>query len=1247
MNTFLTSNRAGRLLTLLATLLFISLTAPAQNTTGNLQGIVFDQNKAVVAGATVTVTNTETGVAKDATTNSEGFYRVTNLIPGERYKVEVKAQGFAPSVLSPVRVLLGTENSTDVVLSTAQVGGEVVVTTDQQLIETTQNQLSTNFNSQQVTQLPLVGGLVDNLALLVPGVITPNDTDYTNGVGLSANGNRGRSNNFQIDGQDNNDLYIGGPSNFISNTEAVGELQVITNNFSAEFGRNAGAQVNIITKPGTNEFHGALFEYHQNSALDARNNQQKLAASTFNFLVNNGFSDFAGLAARQGIDPYRQNRFGGALGGPIKKNKAFFFVTYEGTIFRSEQQSNSLGSATLTPTLSSIQFLATRFPNAATSQLARTTLGGGPAAVQLGTFLIAPPSLDTDGDGVPDTFQFGTGNPFGQPVTPGFLAPLAVTNDAAGNRRVIFGGEAVRVVPLNAKNHQIITRVDYNLTDKDQITGRYIFDDQGNPNAISRILAGRPISVPARSHNIGLTYTRTLSAKWVNQARFNYSIADVKFGDRENLDQFPPNVNFTGSPQDLFFNAGLDFGTNTTFPQARVVKVWQAQDTVTATLGNHALKFGTDIIHNFQDNFFLPTFRGSFNFTGSTSAAVAGTVPANTFFEYGTNGTNGASRTGQLPTSFENFVLGRPRDIDFALGDPQKDIIQNNFFFFLQDDWRVRPNLTLNLGVRYELTTQPLNPLIDALNRREADASTALFDPAFPLSSRTLPRLPVDKNNFAPRVGFAWSPNLNFLGKRFTDGRTVLRGGFGIAYDPGFFNIVDNVVTGAPFAGAGRVRQTPGAAGSLAFPFQPTSRADLALTPGTAGGNPLLFDQTRVSPNFYNPYTMSFNFGIQQELWKNTVIEARYVGSRITGQFQAYNGNPQLNFLNALGTAANGNAGAFTNGAIAGVNAGTNGNGRQIPTQGFTFLFTNGASATYHGLQLRFDTRLRNDLTVTANYSLSKTLDNSSEVFSSVAGGQSISLSQNPFDVTGGERGLSAFHQKHNFAASFDYVLPFFRDQRGVLGKVLGGFQFNGIVRMGSGRPYSPVELNGFYDPRFPTLRPYNGNPSAPNSTIAFGSFANLVNFGDDSVPEGMFIIYDTAQAGSQGRIVTATEALQQARLIYNDSGLPAALGSAAFVPFLEAFNLFKTPYGIGRNTFTGDPLYRVDFSLFKTLRLTEATKLELRAEAFNLLNHRNFGVPNPVTESAFNGFTVGTYNNAGANTGSSRSMQLGLRLIF
>ncbi|HJU54949.1 MAG TPA: carboxypeptidase regulatory-like domain-containing protein, partial [Pyrinomonadaceae bacterium] len=248
MNKFSPRIRAGHALALFAALVFASLNALAQSTTGNMQGIVFDQNKAAIAGATVTVTNTETGAARETTTNAEGFYRVTNLIPGERYKIEVKAEGFAPTVVEPVRVLLGTENNSDIVLNLSQVGADVVVTTDQQLIESTQNQLSANFNNEQLTQLP-INGLVDNIALLVPGVITPNDTDFTNGVGLSANGNRGRSNNFQIDGQDNNDLYIGGPSTFISNSEAVGELQVVTNNFSAEFGRNAGAQVNIITRP--------------------------------------------------------------------------------------------------------------------------------------------------------------------------------------------------------------------------------------------------------------------------------------------------------------------------------------------------------------------------------------------------------------------------------------------------------------------------------------------------------------------------------------------------------------------------------------------------------------------------------------------------------------------------------------------------------------------------------------------------------------------------------------------------------------------------------------------------------------------------------------------------------------------------------------------------------------------------------------------------------------------------------------
>ncbi|HKY06215.1 MAG TPA: hypothetical protein VJQ56_15065, partial [Blastocatellia bacterium] len=466
-----------------------------------------------------------------------------------------------------------------------------------------------------------------------------------------------------------------------------------------------------------------------------------------------------------------------------------------------------------------------------------------------------------------------------------------------------------------------------------------------------------------------------------------------------------------------------------------------------------------------------------------------------------------------------------------------------------------------------------------------------------------------------------------------------------------------------------------GAAGSVNFPFLPNDTATLNLTPGTNGGDPRLFNQTRVDPNLYNPYTMSFNFGIQQEIYRGGVLEVRYVGSRIIGQFQTINGNPDLRFLARAGQFLEGDPGAFTGGRIApGANVandfnsrpGTLGNGRLDPNFGAVRTRINGASSTYHGLQTRFDTRIRNALTLNMNYTFSKTLDNASEIFGSLGGGQTVAVSQNPFDTNDGERGYSAFHQKHNFSAGLIYDLPFFSDQRGIIGKLLGGYQINSIIRMGSGRPYTPNEFFGRVDPNFETafvgsgvLRPFNGNPEAGQGTIAYGRFTaeNVLGYVDAQTGTdnaSPFVIFDTLQPGSTGTPASTQDALQNARVIYNDFGTysnvfaPAGFTAEQILPFLEAFNLFGTPYGdVGRNTLFGEAFYLVNASVFKNLKLSESKSLEFRVEAFNVFNRRNFGVPDPITEDAFNGLTVSTYNNPGFNNGGNRTMRLGIRFLF
>lgn len=1267
MNKRQNQSRLYRLILLLAVAACGAMFARAQVTTGSLQGVVKDGNAAVVVGATVKITNTATGATRETTTNSEGFYRVTNLLPGDSYTVEVTAQGYEVSKRQQVAVRLASENSLDLVLGVQGVAENVTITGGEQaLIQSTQSQLSASFSPTQLQQLPLNGAGIDSLALLVPGVVPPGGAAFSNGVGISANGNRGRSNNFQIDGQDNNDNSVAGPSLTLTNTEAVGELQVITNSFSAEFGRNSGAQVNTITRAGTNEFHGSLFAFHNNSSLTALTNLQKVNANGFRFLSQNGFSDFSGLTGRQGVDPFRTNRFGGAVGGPIKKNKAFFFVTYQGNYATGETAINGLGGGGYTFDRSSALLARQLFPNPATAALVSTGIGGGPAFVQgVGQLIVAPAVSDLNGDGVPDSFNFGPGNPFGNPVTANRLNPSLFVRDSGGNLRTLFTGEPVRVVQADNSTDELITREDINLTDKDIISVRYIYNNARFPLGAGRFLAGAAFDVPSTNNNLGTTYTRTISSRLVNEARFNYSLLKVGFGDPEG--PLPgPGIAFSGQRDESFVFSSLAFGTQNNLPQSRRVGVYQLQDTVSTTLGSHAVKFGGDVRFQRTRNFFLPNFLGTYTFRGSS---LSGTVPANTFYD-----ADGNSRAGAPAHAFENFLLNRPRDINFAVGSPRTRISQNDYFFFAQDDWRARPNLTLNLGLRYELSTQPLNGLIDTINAREADASTSIFGATFPLETRTANNLPLDKNNFGPRVGFAWSPDFKALGERFTGGRTVLRGGFGIAYDPGFYNIVLNTITAAPFVGAGTVRQNnPDLAGTVGIPFLPNTTAQLQTTPGTNGGDPRLFNQTRVADDFRNPYTISYNFGLQQELGKNTVLEARYVGSRIVGQFQTINGNPNVQFLNRAAQCLGLPNGQFSNGIVVGApaasaaaacngsgfnnRAGTNGNGRVDPNFGVVRTRLNGASSTYNGLQARFDTRFSN-VFLNANYTWSKAIDNSSEIFGTGGGGgQDVAASQNPFDITDGERGLSAFHQAHTFTANFSYDLPFAKEQKGFIGRLLGGYQFTGFLTLGSGRPYTAQQIFGNSDAGFEgaflgsgTLRPFVGNPNAPNGTIAFGALAAANIIGDTRANAGQFIVYNTLSPGSSGVVVSAAQALQQARLIYNDFGL---LANGVSIANAEAFNLFRTPYGnLGRNSLLGDAAYNVNLALFKTTRLTERTKLEFRAEATNLLNTRNFGVPTVFTEFAYTAISgtrgvVGPFQNPGFNGGQSRNIRLGMRFIF
>jgi len=352
-------------------------------------------------------------------------------------------------------------------LGVAGATGVVTITSDAAVLETQQNQLSQSYTSRQLTQLPINGGGIETFALLTPGVVTPGDAAFSNGVGISANGNRGRSNNFQIDGQDNNDNSVAGPSLSISNVDAIGEVQVITNNFSAEFGRNSGAQINAVTKSGSNAFHGSLFSFFQNSALNTTSNSDKRQKAQLSFLANNGLSQFTGLASRN-KNPYGSVRAGFSAGGPIIKDRAFFFASYQGDYTRGEAVSSGVGSNALTFTQQSAALAASLFPNAATAALTSTSVAGGPAFAQgVGQAFIVPATIDTNGDGLIDAFANGSSTAFTQGL---FVCSVAVRPCPASSIVPLNFGEVIRVVPTRSGEDQFITREDFNITDKDLLT---------------------------------------------------------------------------------------------------------------------------------------------------------------------------------------------------------------------------------------------------------------------------------------------------------------------------------------------------------------------------------------------------------------------------------------------------------------------------------------------------------------------------------------------------------------------------------------------------------------------------------------------------------------------------------------------------------------------------------------------------------------------------------------------------------
>jgi carboxypeptidase family protein/TonB-dependent receptor-like protein len=1174
----------SRFRTIVVVLMFVfcATFAMAQGiVTGSISGTVEDPQGAVVSGAKVTAKHLATNRDYTTQTSDSGLVSLRSLPPGE-YNLRIESSSFRTFESKGVEVVVGKDTSLGTVKLELGASSETItVEGGTPLVESTTSQITNTFDTKKTASLP-IGNNFDTLALYLPGIAPTGDSGFsnTNGEGFSANGQRGRANNFQIDGQNNNDNSIAGPSIFFGNQDAIDEIQVVTN-YSAEYGRNSGSVVNYITKSGTNQFHGTAFEFWQGNTFSSLTNDEKSPVFC------------APSCTRPAVPKFVDNRFGGTVGGPIIRDKAWFFgsVNFERQAFGGSPSV----SGGIVPTNNGVQQLLTAFPNSP----------AGPLYAAIG-----PGAITSQGN-------------------PTFLNVQTVTVSDGVTTAPIEFGNIQRFAPSPFNDYEATGRVDFRLTSKDNVWARFVFQQTANDgvNFGNGIAVGDWQSVPGRDQQIGLDWTRNVSNNVVNQLRFSYSRARFFFEEGsvpscndQNPLNCPADVIMLGSaPQDR-----TTFGVAAGFPQGRIINVYQLQDNLSWQRGRHTLKFGGEYDKQRSPNVFLPN--------------------NNSIYFFG---------------SFDDIVANNPLQTRISIGDPHLPFSEKDVAAYFQDDWRIKDNLTLNLGLRWEWNQQAVNLLHDRTVASQASANP-LWDNTFPASQTTVPHVPQDLNNFSPVVGFAWTPQI--LKGLFGEGKTVVRGGFRISYDPAFYNIFLNVATSAPSVNAvTTVAPLPSSGGFTGAEITPFLQAGGFVD--TTGINPGIRNHTTVAPGFHNPYSEQWNLGVQRELTSRVVAELRYVGNHGVGNFQSVNGNPALNNLIAGGFSnlipsgltpcADPTQPGFASGYV-------NCNFRRVVERG------NFAFSTYHGLQSQVRMSNWHGLSATASYTYSHTIDNASEIFSTVSGGNTLSFAQSPFDTNRAERANSGLDFPHLVGVTMVYELPFAKSQTGLLGHILGGWQLNTAYRYATGQPYTTIQfrnsnlcdatgtLSGTYD----ACRPFVGDASLPlNSTGRFCDGTNgtcLDSSLANALPFGTLIDFTDpcfATDGTPG--ACAVTPISGAHWIVNDNTSAAVFG---------------TPFGgTARNTLRGQPISTANLSIYKNTKIGERMTLQFQATAFNIMNTQFRGVPDPVLDdvgaatpppfqsTAYN-FNGGGNNFEGGGTFSSsltydglsrRRLMFGLKLIF
>jgi hypothetical protein len=1185
-----------KILTLAFCLLFVQNIFAQTN--GSLSGTVNDTTGAAIPGATVTIVSVETGAERTATSNADGFYTVQQLQPGN-YKVTVTQTGFKSSQISALALGAGQTREVNIQLETGEVSAVVDITSNEvepAAIDQSSNRLGVNITAKEVQELPVNGRNYSQLYLNAPGAT---NTGTGNFGDLRFNGRANQQNQTKLDGIESTAIFDASPgyvtvqgSQFRLQTsiENIQEFRVDSSNYPAEYGTGTGGQINVIGKSGGNAFRGSVFYYLRNDAFDARN-----------------FFDGADKS------PLRLNQFGGSLGGPILKDKLFFFGSYEG--LRQRAGFNSIES---TPSNFVRDFIGFYTGEAGDPRgvAARQALGFSPT---LGFTNAADTTAAINriaalrATGVINAFPVGTGATFNIGSVTN-AAQLNQVNRTSSLDEDAFSG-----------------RIDYKINDNFNFYGRYQRNrgDLLSPDGTS----GRFISAQQTPDNFVASLTQVYGTNIINESKFGFNRAPTdlltvvpSISGLNGLDLSLTSLRLTGN----IVSPGVNGGAATGFTEpggltrqssagngrAQPIRpaTYSFINNLSVTRGNHNMKFGGEV----------RLLRVNFDQLGGITYSFGNLT------DFLLNRNLTAAFIGDLSAPGDFSVATDPIT---TISRPSSGLSQGRQYYLIgygQDEWRVRPNIVVNYGLRYEFYSV----------NKEKNNRAVVFDAA---SGKLLPPdtpfYQTAKNNFAPRLGVTWSP-------KFLGGKTVFRGGGGLYFGPGQYEDLIQPIESNVF------RSSTTLANGL------TTGTSQAVS--TIGGT-----QTRFTPRAYdvNGYrvperVLQYGFSVQQQLPGNTVLTVGYVGSQGRNLFLRGITNRILPGQTLIGAGAALPTGVgvvnvcsvtLTNGACTGgvVNRvvtirefdtvgrtldATTGNIVSNPTQvlqpfGEIDFKTSGGRDRYDGLQIQVNRRFTQGLTINAQYQLAKT-------FGNTQGSNEAQTAQNPYSFEE-EFGNNTFDIRHSGNVTALYELPFGKGQRyelgGVANALLGGWQVGGVY---NGRAGSP--LNIFITRPDLVAVCQTATCALGTGTVNQGFVTSLPS---GALPAGFIAVVNTP-GGNASRSTRRPDLIPGVNPFLTIEGSNLRyLNPAAFA----------TPqpgtYGnLPRNFLKGPTFHQFDLTLQKRFRFNETTNVEFRTEIYNLFNRANFANPPAVLPNILgSSATSAQPGNPFSTTGTTSAGQFGV----